>query len=171
MRRPISADSAIMHPNEKIIALKGKLFLIRTGLFRNFLLLPPLTLLQPSVNYKSSTSKPRPKSSLIKPQRMSFSGNGSPTLPSVSSLRLPFSTGQSRTRLLHHRKFSTGMHLWLARRLSTTVLLLMRSGSFWLVSPGIPIHLDSKSRVRCNYTVKSGASVSRLKDMLRLLLS
>lgn len=56
IRRPITADSVIMHPKEKIMALKGKSFIFLCSHF--CMLINHAYIYQPKDSFKFSTSIP-----------------------------------------------------------------------------------------------------------------
>ena len=85
LRRPITADSAIMHPHQKILALRCMFysltlwFCLTAGLSKLMVLR-----VQPVGRYKYSISRPRPRSSRTPTPRTSPSGSGYRKTPSES---------------------------------------------------------------------------------------
>lgn len=159
MRRPITADSAIMHPKQKILALKGATLSDAPRLL--FLII----ILQPPFSCRYLTLRPSQKWNRMSVRRKSCFGSGFPIPPSEWSPTLQSTTGLSQISLLQ-RKSSTAIQHSLAVRSSITVLLTMRNGWFSLVSPATqPIHRLSKSRAPCSSTARNAPSANLSKDM------
>src|SRR5258708_1602047 len=105
LRRPISADSTIMHPKQKILALRGSSL---NFFFIPFSHLPSIKL---SEHSRFSILKPSRRPSPTSTPRTLCFGSGFRIPPLASSRKRLYTTGPSQTKPLPHRKSSTDTQL------------------------------------------------------------